>query len=47
VKKLIKVIRDKKAKGYDDVPGNILKVLGELFLKITTQLLSITYETVE
>ena len=29
VEKAIKEMRDKKATGYDDAPGNVLQLLGE------------------
>ena len=29
VQKAIQEMRDKKATGYDDVPGDVLKLLGE------------------
>jgi hypothetical protein len=46
VKKAIKEMRDKKATGHDDVPGGVLKLLGEDGLKLLTQLIN-TYETEE
>jgi hypothetical protein len=33
-------MRDKKATGDDDVPGDVLKLLGEGGLRITTQLIN-------
>jgi transcriptional regulator of NAD metabolism len=47
VEKAIKKIRDKKAKGYDDVPGDILKLLGEDGLRIMKQLITNISETGE
>jgi hypothetical protein len=47
VEKAIKEIRDKKAKGYDDVPGDILKLLGEDGLRIMKQLITNIFETGE
>jgi hypothetical protein len=37
-------MRDKKAKGDDDVPGDVFKLLGEDGLRIMTQFINI-YET--
>jgi hypothetical protein len=37
VEKAIKEIRDKKATGDDDVPGDVLKLLGEDGLRLMTQ----------
>jgi len=38
-------MRNKKAKGDDDVPGDGLKLLGEGGLKILTKLINTLYET--
>jgi hypothetical protein len=40
VEKAIKEIRDKKATGNDDVPGDVLILLGENDLQLVTQLIS-------
>jgi len=40
-------MRNKKATGDDDVPGDVLKLLGEGGLKIMTKLINSTYETGE
>ena len=45
--KSIKEMRNKKATGDDDVPGDVLKLLGEGGLKIMTKLINTTYETRE
>ena len=45
VEKAIKEMRNKKATGYDDVPGDVLKLMGEGGLKIKTKLINTTYET--
>ena len=47
VEKALKEMWNKKATGYDDVPGNILKLLGEGGLKIMTKLINTLYETGE
>jgi hypothetical protein len=47
VEKPIKEMRNKKAKGDNDVPGDVLKVLGEGGLKIMTKLINTIYETGE
>jgi hypothetical protein len=47
VEKAIKMMRDKKATGDDDVPGDVLKLLGEDGLRIMTQLINNIYETGE
>jgi hypothetical protein len=47
VKKAIKVIRNKKATGDDDVPGDVLKLLGEEGLRLMTQLINSIYVTAE
>jgi hypothetical protein len=38
VEETIKEIRKKKATGEGDVPGDVLKLLGEVSLKIITKL---------
>jgi hypothetical protein len=43
--KIIKGMRDKKATGDDDVPGDVLKLLGEDGLKLMTQLINNIYVT--
>jgi hypothetical protein len=40
VEKAIKEMRDKKTTGDDNVPGDVLKMLGEDGLKIMTQLIN-------
>jgi hypothetical protein len=47
VEKAIKGMRNKKATGDDDVPGNVLKLSGEGGLKIMQKLISTIYETGE
>jgi hypothetical protein len=47
VEKGIKEMRNKKATGDDDVPGDVLKLLGEGGLKIMTKLINTIYETGE
>ena len=47
VEKAIKEMRNKKATGDDDVPGDVLKLFGEGGLKIMTKLINTIYETVE
>jgi hypothetical protein len=47
VEKAIKEVRNKKATGNDDVPGDVLKLLGEGGLKIVTTLINTIYETGE
>jgi hypothetical protein len=47
VEKAIKEMRNRKAIGDDDVPGEVLKLLGEGSLKILTKLINIIYETRE
>jgi len=44
VEKAIKEMRNKKATG-DDVPGDVVKLLGESGLKIMTKLINTIYET--
>ena len=41
VEKAIKEMRNRKATGDDDVPGDVLKLLGEGGLKILTKLMNI------
>jgi hypothetical protein len=43
VEKAIKEIRDKKATGDDDVPGDVFKLLGEDGLRLMTQLITTAY----
>jgi len=45
VERAIKKMRDKNATGRDDMPGDILKMLGEDGFRIMTQLLSNMFET--
>ena len=47
MEKYIKEKKDKKATGDDDVPENVLKVLGEDGLSIVIQVISNIYETGE
>jgi hypothetical protein len=47
VEKVIKEMRDKEATGDDDVPGDVLILLGENGLELVTQLISSIYETGE
>jgi hypothetical protein len=47
VEKAIKEIKDMKATGYNDVPGDVIRLLGEEGLKIMTQLINYIYETAE
>ena len=44
MEKAIKEMRNKKATGDDDVPGDVLKLLGEGGLKILTELINTIYE---
>ena len=37
-------MRNRKDTGDDDVPGDVLKLLGECGLKILTKLINIIYE---
>jgi hypothetical protein len=46
VEKAIKEMRNGNAKGDDDVPGDVLKLLGECGLKMT-KLINTIYETGE
>jgi hypothetical protein len=43
VEKAIKEMRDKKATGDEDVPGDVLKLLGEDGLRLMTQLINSIY----
>jgi hypothetical protein len=45
VEKAIKEMRDKKATGDDDVPGDVLKLLGEDGLRLMTQMINSMYVT--
>ena len=45
MEKAIKGMKDKKVTGDDDVPEDILKMLGEEGLRIETQLINKLYET--
>ena len=45
VEKAIKEMRNRKATGDDDVPGDVLKLLEEGVLKIMTKLINTIYET--
>jgi hypothetical protein len=47
VEKATKEVRYRKATGDDDVPGEVLKLLGEGSLKILTKLINTIYETGE
>ena len=47
MKNAIKEVRNKKATGDDDVPGDVLKILGKGGLKIMKKLITTLYETVE
>jgi len=47
VEKAIKEMRNKKATGDNDVPGDVLKLFGEGGLKIMTRLINTIYETGE
>ena len=47
MEKAIKEMRNRKSTGDDDVPGDVLKVLGEGGLKILIQLINTIYETGE
>jgi hypothetical protein len=47
VEKAIKEVRNKKATGDDDVPGDVPKLLGDGGLKIMTKLINTLYETGE
>ena len=45
--KAIKEMRDRRATGDDDIPGDVLKLLGEGGLKILTKLINTIHETGE
>jgi hypothetical protein len=47
VEKAIKEMRNKKATGDDDVPGDVLKLMGKGGLKIMTKLINTIYEAGE
>jgi hypothetical protein len=47
VEKAIEEMRNRKATGDDDVPGDVLKLLRERGLKILTELINTIYETVK
>ena len=47
VEKAMKEMRNKKATAVDDVPGDVLKLLGEVGLKIMIKLINTIYETEE
>ena len=47
MEKAIKEMRNRKATGDDDVPGDVLKLLGDGGLKILTKLINTIYETGE
>jgi len=47
VEKAIKEMRNKKATGDDDVPGDVLKLLAKGCLKIMMKLINTIYETGE
>ena len=47
MEKAIKEMRNKKATGDDDVPGDVLKLFGECGLKIMKKLIITIYETGE
>ena len=47
VEKAVKEMRNSKATVDDDVPGDVLKLLGESGLKILTKLINTIYETGE
>jgi len=47
VEKAIKKMRNRNANGVDDIPGDMLKLLGEGGLKILTKLSSTIYNTGE
>jgi hypothetical protein len=47
VEKAIKEMRNKKATGDDNVPGDVLKLFGEGGLKVMTKLINTIYETGE
>jgi hypothetical protein len=45
VEKAIKEMRDKKATGYYEAPGDVVQMLGESGLRIVTKLINNIYET--
>jgi len=47
VEKAVKETRDKKATGDDDVPGDVLKLLGGDGLRMMTQQINSMYDTGE
>ena len=47
MEKAVKEMRNRKARGNDDVPGEVLKLLGEGGLKILTKLINTIYENGE
>ena len=47
MEKAVNEMGNRKATGYDDVPGGVLKLLGEGGLKILTKLINTIYETGE
>jgi hypothetical protein len=47
VEEVFKEMRNRKATEDDDVPGDVLKLLGEGGLKILTKLINTIYETGE
>ena len=47
MKKAIKEMRNKKVTGDDNVPGDVVKLLGEGGLKIMMKLINTIYETGE
>jgi hypothetical protein len=47
VEKAIKEMRNKKSTADDDVPGDVLKLLGDDVLILKTQLINNIYETGE
>jgi hypothetical protein len=47
VEKAIKAMRNKKATGDDNVPGDVLKLFGEGGLKIMKKLINTIYKTGE
>jgi hypothetical protein len=47
VEKAVKEVRDKEATGDDDVPGDVLEVLGKDGVGLLTYLINCIYETGE
>ena len=47
VEKAIKEMRNRKATGDEDIPGDVLKLLGKGGLKILTKLSNTIYKTLE